>query len=218
MFHFLTLFLCYGVVHKKLSSVCILQCASIVYLITSPFCWPYAVPVSSRLVQELSSYLSSMNIVPTFLCILQFCYLSWIYLILLSFTVELMVSWLNIQLLHCIYAMVAFHHPCCPSCDIIISQTPCSRVILKKLIVAQVVKNFPTLCGTWRFITLFPRTHYWFLSWVTSIQTILTAYFKVYFNIILLTTSSSYYLSFPFSFSDQNFVSIAALVSFIYKC
>jgi hypothetical protein len=119
MFNFLTLFLCCGVVHRKLSSVWILQCGSVVYLIASPFCWPFTIPVSNRLVQELSSYPLSINTVPTFLCVIQFYYLNWIYVIMLNFTVELVVFWMNIQLLFCVCAMVSFHQSCSPSCDII---------------------------------------------------------------------------------------------------
>ena len=89
-----------------------------------------------------------------------------IYLILLSFTIALMVFWINIQLLLCIYAMVSFHHP---------------RVALKKLIVAQLVKKFPTLCKIWRFITLFTKSQYWFLFRVKSLQSIVTVYFKICF-------------------------------------
>lgn len=46
-------------------------------LITQPFSWPFSIPVSNRLVQELSGYPLSINTVPTFLCILQFCYVQW---------------------------------------------------------------------------------------------------------------------------------------------
>jgi hypothetical protein len=35
--------------------------------------------------------------------------------------------------------------------------TPQSRVVLDKLIVAQLVKKFSTLYGTWRFVTVFTR-------------------------------------------------------------
>jgi hypothetical protein len=105
-----------------------------------------------------------------------------------------MVCWINIQLLLRICAVVSFHHP---------------RVTLKKLIVAQLVKKFPTLCRTWGFITLFTKTQYWFLSRVKSVQSLMRIYFKICSNIILLPTSSSYYWSLPFSFSGQNSVRIA---------
>jgi len=41
--------------------------------------------------------------------------------------------------------------------------SPWSRV-LEKLIVNQLVKKFPTFCGTRRFITMFTRAFHWFLS------------------------------------------------------
>jgi hypothetical protein len=36
----------------------------------------------------------------------------------------------------------------------------------------QLLKNFPTLYGTWRFITMFTRALHWSLSWNRSIQSI----------------------------------------------
>lgn len=132
-----------------------------------------------------------------------------IYLILWSFTIALMVFWMNIQLLLCICAMVSFHHPCSPPFDIIYVSNSMQQSRSKKLVVAQLVKKFPTLCRTWRFITLLTKTQYWFLPRVKSVQSIVTVYFKTYFNIILLLTCSCHYWSLPFSFSDQNSVSIA---------
>jgi len=43
-------------------------------------------------------------------------------------------------------------------------------VVLEKLIITQLVKKFPTFYGIWRFITMFPRTCYWFLFWSSWIQ------------------------------------------------
>jgi len=42
--------------------------------------------------------------------------------------------------------------------------TPYSRILLEKLNVSQVVKKFPAIYGTRRFITAFTRTHNLFLS------------------------------------------------------
>jgi hypothetical protein len=42
--------------------------------------------------------------------------------------------------------------------------TPWSRVLLYKLIVAQLVKKFLAFCGTLRFITMFTRAPHWPLS------------------------------------------------------
>jgi hypothetical protein len=48
--------------------------------------------------------------------------------------------------------------------------TPCSRVLLEKLIVLQLVKKFPAFYGTRRFITAFTSTRHLSLSWASSIQ------------------------------------------------
>jgi len=45
-------------------------------------------------------------------------------------------------------------------------------IVLEKLIVAQLVKNFPAFCGTRRFVTVFTRTRHWSLSWATWIQSL----------------------------------------------
>ena len=42
--------------------------------------------------------------------------------------------------------------------------TPCSRVLLEKLTGLQLVKKFPTLFGTQRFITAFTSAHHLSLS------------------------------------------------------
>jgi hypothetical protein len=38
--------------------------------------------------------------------------------------------------------------------------------------VLQLLKNFPTFYGTWRFISMFTRALHWSQSWYTSIQSI----------------------------------------------
>ena len=48
--------------------------------------------------------------------------------------------------------------------------TPWSRVHLEKLTSSQLVKKFPTLYGTRRFITAFTSASLLNLSWATSIQ------------------------------------------------
>jgi hypothetical protein len=42
--------------------------------------------------------------------------------------------------------------------------TPWSKVLLQKLIVAQLAEKFPAFHGTSVFITVFTRTPYWILS------------------------------------------------------
>jgi hypothetical protein len=43
-------------------------------------------------------------------------------------------------------------------------------VLLEELIVAQLLKKFPTLYGTCKSVTVFTRARHWFLSWVRWIQ------------------------------------------------
>ena len=50
------------------------------------------------------------------------------------------------------------------------SLTPWSRVLFEKLTGSQLVKKFPTFCGTQRFITTFTTPHRLPLSWARSIQ------------------------------------------------
>ena len=50
--------------------------------------------------------------------------------------------------------------------------TPCSRVLLEKLIVSQLVKKFPAFYWTRRFITAFTGPRHLSLSWASSIQSI----------------------------------------------
>jgi hypothetical protein len=51
-----------------------------------------------------------------------------------------------------------------------LTMTPWSRVLLEKLIVTQLVKTSPALCGTRRFNTVFTRVRHWSLSWARRIQ------------------------------------------------
>jgi len=71
--------------------------------------------------------------------------------------------------------------------------TPRSRVHLKKLIVTQRVKKFPSFYGTRRLITIF------------------TYFPKMHFNIILLSTPTSSDWFILFRLSDQNFEYISRL-------
>jgi hypothetical protein len=52
--------------------------------------------------------------------------------------------------------------------DLII--TPWSWALLEKPPIAQLLKNFPTFYGTRKFITVFTRVLYWYLSWARWIQ------------------------------------------------
>jgi hypothetical protein len=47
---------------------------------------------------------------------------------------------------------------------------PWNRILLKKLIVAQLVMKLNAFYCTWTFITVFTRTCYWFLSWAKWIE------------------------------------------------
>jgi len=63
--------------------------------------------------------------------------------------------------------------------------TPCSRVLLENLIVAQLVKTFPAFCGTQRFITVFTKAYELSLSLPMNKDNILTSCFlKIRFKII----------------------------------
>jgi len=55
---------------------------------------------------------------------------------------------------------------------VVVQLTTWSKILLEKLIVAQLVKKFPTFNGTRRFITTFTRIHHWSLSWARWIQSI----------------------------------------------
>jgi hypothetical protein len=64
-----------------------------------------------------------------------------------------------------------------------------SRVIVEKLAVAQLVKEFPAFYGTRRFISLFRTASHLSLSWARSIQSAPSrpVSVKTYINILLLT-------------------------------
>jgi hypothetical protein len=70
--------------------------------------------------------------------------------------------------------------------------TPCSRALLEKLTVPQLVKKFPAFYGSRRFITAFTRARHLPLSWASSIQSMPAFYFlKIHFNFTLPPTSGS---------------------------
>jgi len=54
-----------------------------------------------------------------------------------------------------------------------IHPSPWRGGLLKKVMVTQLVKKFPTFYGTWRYITMFTRAHHWSLSWAKWIQWVL---------------------------------------------
>ena len=51
-----------------------------------------------------------------------------------------------------------------PSTAALLTLTPCSRVLLEKLIGSQLVKKFPEFYGSRRFIMAFTRARHLFLS------------------------------------------------------
>jgi hypothetical protein len=89
--------------------------------------------------------------------------------------------------------------------------TPWSRVHLEKLIAPQLEKKFPTFYGTRRFITVFIRAHHWSLSWASGVQSPrhTSRYYRP--NIILRSMPMYSTWSFPFGFSDWNFVCISLI-------
>jgi hypothetical protein len=66
--------------------------------------------------------------------------------------------------------------------------TPWNRVLLEKLSVAQLLKNFPTFYGTQMFVTVFTRALHWSVSWASWMLSILCHPISVRF--ILLLSSS----------------------------
>jgi len=80
--------------------------------------------------------------------------------------------------------------------------TPCSSVLLKKLIVTQLVKKFPAFYGTRSFITAFTRARQMY-----PVQT-LNCFPKIHSNIILPSAPRSSELSLHFRLSNQNTVYI----------
>jgi hypothetical protein len=82
-------------------------------------------------------------------------------------------------------------------------QIACSRVLLEKLVVIQLVKKFPTFNGTWRFITVFAKARHWSLSWGRCILSTTSHRFpNIHSNVIF----PSSHRSLPFRVSNQNFV------------
>jgi hypothetical protein len=75
-----------------------------------------------------------------------------------------------------------------------------SWTLLEEPPILQLLKNFPALYGTRRFITMFTRAPHWSLSWATSIQyiTIPSYTLKIHFDIVhpSLTWSPQWSLSF----------------------
>jgi hypothetical protein len=55
---------------------------------------------------------------------------------------------------------------------VILEVSPCSRVLLEKVTVFQVVKKFPTFYGTRKFITAFTSARHLSLSWASSTHSI----------------------------------------------
>lgn len=47
---------------------------------------------------------------------------------------------------------------------------PWGKVVLEKLVVIKLVKNFPKFCGNWSLVTVFAGTHQVFLYWSRWIQ------------------------------------------------
>jgi hypothetical protein len=79
--------------------------------------------------------------------------------------------------------------------------TPRNRVILEKLIVAQIVKEFPVVYRTWMFITVFTKARHGSLSWAWNlVHAQAPRFFDISCNIILPSTPRSFTWSFPFRF------------------
>ena len=53
-----------------------------------------------------------------------------------------------------------------------LSLTSWSRVLLEKLTRLQLIKKFPTIYGSWRFITAFTSACQLYLSWASSVESI----------------------------------------------
>ena len=77
--------------------------------------------------------------------------------------------------------------------------TPCSRVLLEKLIVSQLLKKSTAFYGTRRFIAALAIARYLYLSWNRSAQSTRTpppplpsCFLKIRFNIILPSTPFLY--------------------------
>jgi len=78
------------------------------------------------------------------------------------------------------------------------------QVLLEKLIVTQLVNQFPAFHGTRRFITVFTRSCHRFLFWARYIQFTSSRHYlpKIRSNIVFPSMSRSSELSLSFGFSD----------------
>jgi len=85
------------------------------------------------------------------------------------------------------------------------SLTPRCRVLLEKLTGLQLVKKFPAIYGTWRFITAFASARQLSLSWASSIQSIPAHnhFLKIHLNILPSTPGSPKW-SLSLGFTHQN--------------
>jgi hypothetical protein len=80
-----------------------------------------------------------------------------------------------------------------------------SRTIIEKLLIVQLLKNFPAFYGSQKFITVFTRALHWslILIQIDSVHTIPFYLSKIYFNIVHLPTSWSSQRSYSFWLSHQ---------------
>jgi hypothetical protein len=98
--------------------------------------------------------------------------------------------------------------------------TPFRRVLIEKLTSSHLVKKFPTLYGTWRFITALKSSRQLCLSWASSIQSIIPhPTTRTSFYIILPSTSGFPYWSASLRFPHQNPVHASPLLHtrYIYR-
>jgi hypothetical protein len=77
--------------------------------------------------------------------------------------------------------------------------TPWNIVLLEKIIVSQLVKNFPAFYGTRMFITAFTCASQQYLSWASSVQSMPphSTSWRSDLNIIFPSTPGSSRFSFP---------------------
>jgi hypothetical protein len=75
---------------------------------------------------------------------------------------------------------------------------PWSRGLPQKLTAPQLLKKFPSVYETWRFITAFTIARHLSLSWARSIQSMPLSHFsKIHFNVLPSTSGSSRWYPFP---------------------